>query len=335
MCSLNSRQEMAGWVLQQPRQTLLEDKGKSWHGAQGWGHQLDNKLSMSCVYVANWAWKVPPTLSLCHQQHSTQMEIKIKEKSVLPLAPLPSQTQAVGERFQLLLSEPLLLLQVLLTYEQRGLGLDEALVVLQLLGRQLTGQEGGDHVLSPVQIILQIFGILPLFAQQTVAAVQRLLSAETECSDKSYMMPTLFVRHEQIAGSKVCKVCKSCVQWKTEQWELFDDVQTATGLEVQCFLKSTEGRVDTSVIETRLEFRWVSVNTSVADNSKKTNEPLTRLQRAARSARLLQMDTLTRSLFRGKSRNLTHPCKHELMLRTRGHTMKRDYRGENKEKHSA
>lgn len=131
--------------------------------------------------------------------------------------PLPSQTQAVGERLQLLLSEPLLLLQVLLTYEQRGLGLDEAPVVLQLLGRQLTGQEGGDHVLSPVQVILQIFGILPLFAQQTVAAVQRLLSAETERSDKSCMTLTRFVRHGQIVRDKVCKVCKSCVQWKTEQ----------------------------------------------------------------------------------------------------------------------
>lgn len=93
--------------------------------------------------------------------------------------PPSSQIQAVGEGLQLLLSQPMLLLQVLLLYEQRGLGLDEAPVVLQLLGRQLTGQEGGDHVLSPVQVILQVFGVLPLFAQQTVAAVQRLLRAET------------------------------------------------------------------------------------------------------------------------------------------------------------
>lgn len=60
--------------------------------------------------------------------------------------------------------------------------------------------------------------------------------------------------------------------------------QTATGEEVQCFSVSTEGRVDTNVIETGLEFRWVSVNTSVADNSKKTNEPLTSPEQAARSA---------------------------------------------------
>lgn len=31
--------------------------------------------------------------------------------------------------------------------------------------------------------------------------------------------------------------------------------QTATGQRVQCFLVSTEGRVDTNVIETGLEFR--------------------------------------------------------------------------------
>ncbi len=106
---------------------------------------------------------------------------------------LPSHIQAVGKRLQLLLSQPLLLLQVLLPDEQRGLGLDEAPVVLQLLGGQLARQEGGDQVLSPVQVILQIFGVLPLFAQQTVATVQRLLSAETETEgkeDKFYLIVT-------------------------------------------------------------------------------------------------------------------------------------------------
>lgn len=101
----------------------------------------------------------------------------MKEESVLVLL---LSSQAVGERLQLLLSQPLLLLQVLLPDEQRGLGLHEAPVVLQLLGGQLTPQEGGDQVLPAVQVILQIFGVLPLFAQQTVATVQRLLSADTE-----------------------------------------------------------------------------------------------------------------------------------------------------------
>lgn len=131
-------------------------------------------IHASCVYVANRARKVQPKLSPCLFEHWER-----KEESVLVLL-LPSQIQAVGEGLQLLLSQPLLLLHVLLPNEQRGLGLDEAPVVLQLLGGQLTWQEGGDQVLSPVQVILQIFGILPLFAQQAVATVQRLLSAETE-----------------------------------------------------------------------------------------------------------------------------------------------------------
>lgn len=92
----------------------------------------------------------------------------------------PSQVQAAAQGLQLLLSQPLLLLQVLLPDEQRGLGLHEAPVVLQLLGRQLAGQEGGDHVLPPVQVDLQIFGVLSLFAQQTVATVQRLLMRDRD-----------------------------------------------------------------------------------------------------------------------------------------------------------
>lgn len=116
----------------------------------------------------------------CLFEHHLQTQVETEKEQSVPSLPLSSQIQAVGEGLQPLLSQPLLLLQVLLLYEQRGLGLDEAPVVLQLLGRQLTGQEGGDHVLSPVQVILQIFGVLPLFAQQTVAAVQRLLRAETE-----------------------------------------------------------------------------------------------------------------------------------------------------------
>lgn len=90
-----------------------------------------------------------------------------------------SQIQAAGEGLQLLLSQSLLLFKVLLPDEQRRLRLDEAPVVLQLLGGQLTRKKGGNQVLSPVQVILQIFGVLPLFAEQTVATVQRLLRAET------------------------------------------------------------------------------------------------------------------------------------------------------------
>lgn len=127
-----------------------------------WKYQLDNLVS---------TWLIRNS----HFSFNTGDERRL-------LSSLPSQIQAVGERLQLLLPQPLLLLQVLLPDEQRGLGLDKVPVVLQLLGRQLAGQEGGDHVLPAVQVILQIFGILSLFTQQTVAAVQRLLSGETERS---------------------------------------------------------------------------------------------------------------------------------------------------------
>lgn len=45
--------------------------------------------------------------------------------------------------------------------------------------------------------------------------------------------------------------------------------------------------------------------------------PLTSPQYAARSALLLQSTGLTKSLFRGKSGGLMHPCKHtKIMLET-------------------
>lgn len=53
---------------------------------------------------------------------------------------------------------------------------------------------------------------------------------------------------------------------------------------LQCVLMSTEGRVDTNVIETGPEFRLVRVNSTAADNSKKANEALTSPLCAARSA---------------------------------------------------
>ena len=123
---------------------------------------------------------------------------------------LPSKVEAVGERLQLLLSQPLLLLQVLLLDEQRGLGLDKPPVVLQLLGRQLARQEGGDQVLSAVQVILQIFGILPLFAQQTVAIVQRLLEWRDE--EKLLIIPELKLYYYYITLGTTTYVRSHCLQ---------------------------------------------------------------------------------------------------------------------------
>lgn len=138
-----------------------------------WGH---NTVVTACGSVESTGWMIynPWFLCVCGTPG-------LDRTASPPLGvQVPSQTQAAAQGLQLLLSQPLLLLQVLLPDEQRGLGLHEAPVVLQLLGRQLAGQEGGDHVLSPVQVVLQIFGILSLFAQQTVATVQRLLMGERE-----------------------------------------------------------------------------------------------------------------------------------------------------------
>lgn len=58
-------------------------------------------------------------------------------------------------------------------------------------------------------------------------------------------------------------------------------------------------------------FGECSVNTSVADNGKKTNEPLTSPQYAAQAFPDGQTD---KEPFREKSRNFMHPCKHKLMV---------------------
>lgn len=62
-------------------------------------------------------------------------QTETQKNRAFDVPPLPSsQIQAVRKHLQLLLSEFLLLLQVLLPDEQRGFSLDEAAVVLQLLG---------------------------------------------------------------------------------------------------------------------------------------------------------------------------------------------------------
>lgn len=78
----------------------------------------------------------------------------------------------------MLLPEPLLFVQVFLADEERGFVLDEAPVLLQLVLRQLFGQERGDHALTPVQVVLQVLGIVPLFAQEVMSTDQRFLQKE-------------------------------------------------------------------------------------------------------------------------------------------------------------
>lgn len=86
-----------------------------------------------------------------------------------------SWRNAVEKSLELLLPEPLLFLQGFLADEERGFVLDEAPVLLQLDLRQVFGQECGDHALTPLQVVLQVLGIFPLFTQELMSAKQRFL----------------------------------------------------------------------------------------------------------------------------------------------------------------
>lgn len=84
----------------------------------------------------------------------------------------PSSSRPGTQRLQLLLGQPLLLLQLLVPDEQVGCGLQEAVVEQQLLVAELLLQEGRHHLLPPLQVLLQLAGIPPLLAEQPMAAVQ-------------------------------------------------------------------------------------------------------------------------------------------------------------------
>lgn len=83
-----------------------------------------------------------------------------------------SSSRPSTQCLQLLLGQPLLLLQLLVPDEQVGCGLQEAVVEQQLLVAELLLQEGRHHLLPPLQVLLQLVGILPLLAEQTMAAIQ-------------------------------------------------------------------------------------------------------------------------------------------------------------------
>lgn len=83
-----------------------------------------------------------------------------------------SSSRPGTQRLQLLLGQPLLLLQLLVPDEQVDCGLQEAVVEQQLLVAELLLQEGRHHLLPPLQVLLQLAGIPPLLAEQPMAAVQ-------------------------------------------------------------------------------------------------------------------------------------------------------------------
>lgn len=84
-----------------------------------------------------------------------------------------------GKRLQqapdLLLAQLYLVIQLPLLNEECGLHLHEVLVVLQLLGGQVVGQDIQHHALPPVQVLLELPCVLVLASQNLPFLVQRTL----------------------------------------------------------------------------------------------------------------------------------------------------------------
>lgn len=86
-----------------------------------------------------------------------------------------------GQRLQqtpdLLLAQLYFVIQLPLLDEECGLHFHEVLVVLELLGGQVIGQDVQHHALPPVQVLLELPGILMLASQNLPLLIQRTLRA--------------------------------------------------------------------------------------------------------------------------------------------------------------
>lgn len=84
-----------------------------------------------------------------------------------------------GQRLQqtpdLLLAQLYFVIQLPLLDEECGLHFHEVLVVLELLGGQVIGQDVQHHALPPVQVLLELPGILMLASQNLPLLIQRTL----------------------------------------------------------------------------------------------------------------------------------------------------------------
>lgn len=67
---------------------------------------------------------------------------------------------------QLLLPLPYEVVEVALANQKGGFGADEAAVVLELWFGEVARQDGVDHTLPPVQVLLQLLGIVSLTEEQ-------------------------------------------------------------------------------------------------------------------------------------------------------------------------
>lgn len=70
--------------------------------------------------------------------------------------------QAVCQPAQVLLPVPDEIVEVPLADEEGGFGANEAAVVLQLGLREVAGEDGVDHALPPLQVLLQLLSVVGL-----------------------------------------------------------------------------------------------------------------------------------------------------------------------------
>lgn len=86
--------------------------------------------------------------------------------------------QALGQSRQLLLSLPYEVVDVPLANQKGGLGADEAAVVLELRFGEVAGQDGVDHPLPPVQVLLQLPGVFSLTEEQRALVMEGVLNGD-------------------------------------------------------------------------------------------------------------------------------------------------------------
>lgn len=83
--------------------------------------------------------------------------------------------QALGQSRQLLLPLTYAVVKAPLANQKRGFGADEATVVLKLRFGEVAGQDGVDHALPPVQVLLQLPGVFSLTEEQRAFVMEGIL----------------------------------------------------------------------------------------------------------------------------------------------------------------
>lgn len=86
--------------------------------------------------------------------------------------------KAVGQPGQVLLPKPDEIVEVALADEQGGFGANEAAVVPQLGWREVAGQDGVDHALPPLQVLLQLLSVVSLAEERRALVEEGVLDGD-------------------------------------------------------------------------------------------------------------------------------------------------------------